>query len=170
MSAACRHIREIQHVCIYLPPTLQETTCVSIKHAQARGRKDSIWQILPLLATLACQKLAQYAAPFWTAVRKKCGTILQAECRHWRSNHLRSVYSLSMTLHQIFPGLKRPRCDVDHVPLPSTEIKERVELYTYPFRASMGSYGAKFTFTFTPPNDVTCLTHAVNCRYFKLLT
>jgi hypothetical protein len=30
-----------------------------------------------------------------------------------------------------FPGLKQPGCGVDHQPLPSAEVKERVELYFY---------------------------------------
>ena len=30
-----------------------------------------------------------------------------------------------------FPGVKRPRCGVDHRPASSTEVKERVELYLY---------------------------------------
>ena len=36
-----------------------------------------------------------------------------------------------------FPGVKRPGRGVDHPPLSSAEIKERVELYLYsPFRPS----------------------------------
>ena len=30
-----------------------------------------------------------------------------------------------------FPGVKRPRRGVDHPPLSSTEVKERVKLYLY---------------------------------------
>jgi len=62
MNASYRHIREIQHVRFYIPPTLQETIYVSNKRTQARLLKDSMWQILLLLDPLACQKLAQYAA------------------------------------------------------------------------------------------------------------
>ena len=32
-----------------------------------------------------------------------------------------------------FPGVKRPRRDVDHPPASSAEVKERVELYLYSF-------------------------------------
>ena len=30
-----------------------------------------------------------------------------------------------------FPGVKRPRCGVDHPPPSTAEVKERVELYLY---------------------------------------
>jgi len=30
-----------------------------------------------------------------------------------------------------FPGVKRPGCGVDHPPLYSAEVKDRVELYLY---------------------------------------
>jgi len=33
--------------------------------------------------------------------------------------------------YQVFPGVKWPGCGVDHPPLSSADIKERVELYIY---------------------------------------
>ena len=30
-----------------------------------------------------------------------------------------------------FPGMKRPGCDINHVPKSSAEVEERVELYPY---------------------------------------
>jgi len=42
------------------------------------------------------------------------------------------AYSASYTMATgSFPGVKRPRRGVDHPPLSSDEVKERVEIYLY---------------------------------------
>ena len=47
-----------------------------------------------------------------------------------------------------FPGVKRPRCGINHWPLSSDEVKKRVELYLYSTStAFVAGYGVKFTFT-----------------------
>ena len=45
-----------------------------------------------------------------------------------------------------FPGVKRPGRSVDHTPLSSAEVRERVGLYLY--SPSGPSWPVKFTFNF----------------------
>jgi hypothetical protein len=47
-----------------------------------------------------------------------------------------------------FPGIKQPGRGLEHRPLPSAEVKERVELYLYPLWAFLACSRARFTFTF----------------------
>jgi hypothetical protein len=48
-----------------------------------------------------------------------------------------------------FPGVKRPGRGVDHPPLSSAEVKERVELYLYSPSAYVACSRVNLTFAFT---------------------
>jgi len=49
-----------------------------------------------------------------------------------------------------FPGVNRSDRGLDHPPISSAEVKERVELYLYsPYGPFMACYRVNFTFTFT---------------------
>jgi len=67
-----------------------------------------------------------------------------------------------MDTGSLSPRVKRPVGGVDHPPLSTAEVRERVELYLYP---SLACCRVNFTFTFTF-KDLRALTHVLGIGGF----
>ena len=67
--------------------------------------------------------------------------------------------SLLYNRYRVFPGVKHPGCGVDHPPLASAEVKERVELYLYCHFVACSMVNFTFTLPILPSMKLRSLLY-----------